>query len=105
VTKPLLVIFAAVALDSVGIGLIFPILPRLIEDVTHGGNPAYYIGFLTALYAAMQFAFAPVLGALSDRIGRRPILLISLGGAAINYILMALAPSLWVLFVGEQSPG
>ena len=85
--RPLVVIFAAIALDAIGIGLIFPILPRLIEEVTQTRDVASYLGVLTALYAAMQFAFAPVLGALSDRLGRRPVLLISLGGAALNYLL------------------
>lgn len=103
--RPLIVIFAAIALDAVGIGLIFPILPRLVEDVTHARNVAAYIGILTALYAAMQFVFAPVLGALSDRLGRRPVLLISLGGAAVNYVLMALAPSLWLLILGRGIAG
>ncbi|AXC09933.1 Tetracycline efflux protein TetA [Acidisarcina polymorpha] len=103
--KPLGVIFAAVALDAVGIGLIFPILPRLIEDVTHTRDVVSYIGLLTALYAAMQFVFAPVVGALSDRLGRRPVLLASLAGAAIDYLLMAYAPSLWLLVVGRAISG
>ena len=103
--RPLIVIFAAIALDAVGIGLIFPILPRLVEDVTHARNVAAYIGILAALYAATQFVFAPVLGALSDRVGRRPVLLISLGGAAVNYVLMALAPSLWLLVLGRGIAG
>jgi DHA1 family tetracycline resistance protein-like MFS transporter len=102
---PLIVIYAAIGLDAVGIGLIFPILPRLIEEVTHARNVATYIGLLTALYAAMQFAFAPVLGALSDRRGRRPVLLISLAGAAVNYVLMALAPSIWLLILGRAIAG
>lgn len=103
--RPLTVIFAAICLDAIGIGLIFPILPRLIEDVTHAPNVAAYIGILTALYAAMQFIFAPVLGALSDRLGRRPVLLISLGGAVINYVVMAFAPSIWLLIVGRAIAG
>jgi DHA1 family tetracycline resistance protein-like MFS transporter len=103
--KPLTVIYAAIGLDAVGIGLIFPILPRLIEEVTHAGNVAPYVGILTALYAAMQFVFAPVLGTLSDRLGRRPVLLISLGGATLNYLSMALAPSLWVLVLGRAIAG
>lgn len=103
--KPLIVIFAAVALDAVGIGLIFPILPRLIEDVTHTRNIASYVGLLTALYAAVQFVFGSVLGALSDRLGRRPILLASLGGAAIDYVLMAYAPSLALLVLGRAIAG
>jgi len=105
VNRPLVVIFAAIALDAIGIGLIFPILPRLIEEVTQARDVASYLGVLTALYAAMQFAFAPVLGALSDRLGRRPVLLISLGGAALNYLLMALAPSLALLILGRAIAG
>ena len=103
--KPLLVIFAAICLDAVGISLIFPILPRLLEDVTHTQNIAPYIGIMTALYAVMQFIFAPVLGALSDNLGRRPVLLISLAGAAINYVIMAFAPQLWMLLVGRAIAG
>lgn len=104
-TRPLVVVFAAIALDAIGIGLIFPILPRLIEDVTHVRNVASAIGILAALYAAMQFAFAPVLGALSDQLGRRPVLLMFLGGAALNYVLMALAPSLALLLIGRAIAG
>ncbi len=103
--KPLVVIYAAIGLDAVGIGLIFPILPRLLERVTHTQNIAPYIGIMTALYGAMQFIFAPVLGALSDNLGRRPVLLISLAGAAINYVLMAFAPLLWMLLLGRAIAG
>lgn len=103
--KPLIVIFATIGLDAVGISLIFPILPRLIEDVTHANNVAPTIGVLAALYAAMQFVFAPILGALSDRLGRRPVLLISLAGAAVNYVVMAVAPSLWLLLLGRAIAG
>src|SRR5450631_422122 len=103
--KPLIVIFTAIGLDAVGIGLIFPILPRLLEDVTHVHNVAPYIGTMTALYAVMQFIFAPVLGTLSDRLGRRPVLLLSLAGAAINYVVMAFAPQLWMLLLGRAVAG
>lgn len=103
--RSLVVIFAAICLDAVGIGLIFPILPRLLEDVTHTRNIAPYIGIMTALYAVMQFLFAPVLGALSDNLGRRPVLLISLAGAAINYVVMAFAPQLWMLLLGRAIAG
>lgn len=103
--RPLIVIYAAIVLDAVGIGLIFPILPALLSEVTHAGNVAPYIGIMTALYAAVQFVFAPVLGALSDRIGRRPVLLISLAGAAINYLFLAFAGSLWLLFAGRAIAG
>ena len=103
--KPLIVVFTAIGLDAVGIGLIFPILPRLLEDVTHAANVAPYIGILTALYAVMQFVFAPVLGALSDRLGRRPVLLLSLAGAAVNYLAMAFASQLWGLVAGRVIAG
>jgi DHA1 family tetracycline resistance protein-like MFS transporter len=104
-TRPLVVIFTAIVLDAVGIGLIFPILPSLLQDVTHAGNIASYIGVMTALYATMQFIFAPVLGSLSDRHGRRPVLLISLAGAAINYLFLAFAPHLWMLMLGRAIAG
>ncbi len=103
--RPLIIIFTAIALDAVGIGLIFPILPSLLKEVTHSQNVAPYIGIMTALYAAMQFVFAPVLGALSDRLGRRPVLLISLAGAAINYLFLAFAPNLWLLLLGRAIAG
>ncbi|MGK5076522.1 TCR/Tet family MFS transporter [Janthinobacterium sp. ZB1P44] len=99
------VIFATVALDAVGIGLVFPILPALLRDVAHADNVAPYIGIMTALYALMQFVFAPVLGALSDRLGRRPVLLLSLAGAAVNYLFLAFAPSLWMLLLGRAIAG
>ncbi|MGZ2483938.1 DHA1 family tetracycline resistance protein-like MFS transporter [Rhizobium pisi] len=104
-SKPLIVIFTAIGLDAAGIGLIFPILPRLLQEVTHAENIAPYIGIMTALYALMQFIFAPVLGALSDNLGRRPVLLISLAGAAINYLVMAFAPELWMLLLGRAIAG
>jgi len=103
--KSLIVIFTAIVLDAVGIGLIFPILPSLLKDVIHADNVAPYIGTMTALYAVMQFICAPVLGALSDRLGRRPVLLISLAGAAVNYLFLAFAPNLWMLFAGRAIAG
>jgi DHA1 family tetracycline resistance protein-like MFS transporter len=103
--KPLLVVFATIVLDSVGLGLIFPILPALLQEVTHADNVAPTIGIMMALYAAMQFVFAPVLGALSDRVGRRPVLLISIAGAAINYLFLAFAPNLWMLLLGRAIAG
>ncbi|WP_213770283.1 TCR/Tet family MFS transporter [Bradyrhizobium sp. dw_78] len=103
--RALVVIFTAIVLDAVGIGLIFPILPSLLQDVTHAENVAPYIGIMIALYAVMQFIFAPVLGSLSDRLGRRPVLLISLAGAAINYLFLAFAPNLWMLLLGRAIAG
>jgi DHA1 family tetracycline resistance protein-like MFS transporter len=103
--RPLIVIFTTIVLDAVGIGLIFPILPSLLKSVTHAENVAPYIGVMTALYAFMQFIFAPVLGSLSDRLGRRPVLLISLAGAAINYLFLAFAPNLGLLLLGRAIAG
>ncbi|UFZ01722.1 TCR/Tet family MFS transporter [Bradyrhizobium ontarionense] len=104
-TKSLVVIYVAIVLDAVGIGLIFPILPSLLQDVTHAQNVAPYLGIMTALYAAMQFVCAPVLGSLSDRLGRRPLLLISLAGATVNYLFLAFAPNLWMLLLGRAIAG
>lgn len=104
-SKPLVVVYGAILLDAVGIGLVFPILPTLLADISGGANVAAWIGLMTALYAVMQFVFAPVLGALSDRLGRRPILVLSLAGAALDYLLLATAPNLWLLLVGRAIAG
>lgn len=103
--KALAVILAAVTLDAIGIGLIFPILPALLREITHGGQVATLYGVMLAIYAAMQFLFSPVLGVLSDRYGRRPVLLLSLAGAAVDYVLMAFAPDLWMLVLGRAIAG
>lgn len=103
--RSLIVLYVAVALDAMGIGLVFPILPRLLADVTHGSNVAPQLGLMASLYAITQFAFAPVLGALSDRVGRRPVLLLSLAGAVANYLIMATAPTLPLLLLGRALTG
>lgn len=103
--KALVVILAAVTLDAVGIGLIFPILPALLRDVGHISEVATLLGLLLALYSACQFLFSPILGVLSDRFGRRPVLLVSLAGAAIDYLIMAFAPELWMLVLGRAISG
>ena len=103
--KALVVILAAVTLDAVGIGLIFPILPSLLREVAHTAEVAPLFGLMLALYSAMTFLFSPVLGVLSDRYGRRPVLLVSLAGAAIDYLVMAFAPDLWMLVVGRAIAG
>lgn len=103
--KALVVILAAVTLDAIGIGLIFPILPELLREVTHETEIATLIGVMLALYSAMQFLCAPILGVLSDRYGRRPVLLVSLAGAAIDYLVMAFAPQLWLLVLGRAIAG
>ncbi|CDP53663.1 Tet(A)/Tet(B)/Tet(C) family tetracycline efflux MFS transporter [Paradevosia shaoguanensis] len=103
--KGLLVILVAVTLDSVGIGLVFPILPELLREVAHESNIAVLYGGFLSLYALMQFVFAPVLGMLSDRFGRRPVLLVSLAGAAVDYLVLAFAPQLWMLVLGRAIAG
>lgn len=103
--RSLLVLYAAVCLDAVGIGLVFPILPRLLAEVTRTSNVAPQLGIMASLYAVMQFGFAPVLGAMSDRIGRRPILLLSLFGAVVNYLVMATAPTVPLLLLGRALTG
>ena len=103
--KALVVILSAVMLDAIGIGLIFPILPALLRDVGHTTEIATLLGLMLALYSAMQFLFSPVLGVLSDRFGRRPVLLISLAGAALDYVVMAFAPQLWMLVIGRAIAG
>lgn len=103
--RPLIVILSTVALDAVGIGLIMPVLPGLLRDLVHSNDVTAHYGILLALYALMQFACAPVLGALSDRFGRRPVLLVSLAGAAVDYAIMATAPFIWVLYIGRIVAG
>lgn len=103
--KALIVIFSTVTLDAVGIGLILPVLPSLLREMAESNDVTVHYGILIALYALMQFACGPMLGALSDRIGRRPILLISLAGSTVDYFIMAMAPSLWVLYMGRIIAG
>jgi DHA1 family tetracycline resistance protein-like MFS transporter len=99
------IILATVGLDAVGIGLVMPIIPRLLREVGHTGDLGWRFGAFLGLYALMQFLCAPVLGAISDKVGRRPVLLASLAGAAIDYVFMALAPSMAWLFVGRAIAG
>ena len=100
-------ILVTVTLDILGIGLIVPILPKLIEEFSGGDLRAasYASGWLGALYALMQFVFAPLLGCLSDRIGRRPVILVSQFGLALDYLLLALAPNLSWFVVGRIIAG
>jgi MFS transporter, DHA1 family, tetracycline resistance protein len=103
--KALIVILATAALDAIGGGLIFPILPDLLKELFGAGDISVLYGVLLAVYAGMQFVFSPALGALSDRYGRRPVLLISLGGAMLDYLVMALSPVGWVLVIGRAIAG
>jgi len=103
--RPLLVIFLTVGLDAMGIGLIIPVIPVLLKELTGQDEIHFQNGFFLAIYALMQFVFSPVLGLLSDWFGRRPVLLVSLAGAAIDYLVMGLTHDLWILFVGRAIAG
>lgn len=100
-------IFAATLMDVLALGIIIPILPNLVKQFTHGdtANAAGYVGWFGFIFGAMQFVFAPIVGALSDRFGRRPVLLISIFGLGFDYVIMALAPSIEWLFVGRVLSG
>jgi DHA1 family tetracycline resistance protein-like MFS transporter len=100
-------IFVTVALDMLAFGIMAPVLPKLIIDMEHGdiARAASYTGIFGFTWAAMQFVVSPVVGALSDRYGRRPIILMSNFGLGADYVLMALAPNLSWLFVGRIVSG
>jgi DHA1 family tetracycline resistance protein-like MFS transporter len=100
-------IFITLLIDVTGLGIIIPVFPRLIEQLT-GGNisqASQWGGILTVIYAVMQFFFAPIIGNLSDKYGRRPVLLTSLVGFGIDYLFMAFAPTIWWLFLSRVIAG
>jgi DHA1 family tetracycline resistance protein-like MFS transporter len=100
-------IFATLLIDIIGLGIIIPVIPKLIEHLIKGdiSQASSYAGWLTAAYATMQFAFAPLIGNLSDKFGRRPVLLCSLLGFSIDYTFSAFAPTIGWLFVGRIVAG
>jgi len=99
-------ILVTIFLDVLGIGLILPVLPELVRVfAADESQTAYLYGVLASIYALMQFLFAPVFGALSDRFGRRPIILSSLFGYGLDYLLLALAPGLVWLVVARIVSG
>jgi MFS transporter, DHA1 family, tetracycline resistance protein len=104
---PVVFILITVVIDAMGIGLILPVMPDLIRDTTGGtlAQAAIWGGILSTAFAAMQFLFGPILGALSDRFGRRPVLLVSLLVMAADYVVMALAGSIWLLLAGRVVGG
>ncbi|GGB57798.1 tetracycline resistance MFS efflux pump [Roseibium aquae] len=105
--RALIFIFATVALNTMGIGLILPVLPDLLTELTDAplSEAAKWGGLISLAYASMQFLVGPTLGNLSDRFGRRPVLLVSQITLAVDYIIMALASSLAMLFVGRILSG
>ncbi|MBD5654366.1 MAG: MFS transporter, partial [Candidatus Eremiobacteraeota bacterium] len=100
-------VFATVAIDMLGFGLIAPVLPKLVVSFSAGdtARAAAIFGIFGTTFALMQFVFSPLLGALSDRFGRRPVIVLSCAGLGLDYILMALAPNLGWLFVGRIIAG
>lgn len=99
-------IFITIMLDMLAIGMIVPVLPKLIENFTGGtGKAAEIVGLFGTAWALMQFIFSPIIGSLSDRFGRRPIVLMSNLGLGLDYVLMALAPDLSWLFAGRIISG
>ncbi len=116
--RPAAMVFILITLfvDILGIGIIIPVLPELVKEfVRQSGNSDYlanvdsvaglYVGVIGASYSLMQFLFAPILGALSDRYGRRPILLLALFGLGVDYLIQGLAPTIGWLFLGRIIAG
>lgn len=100
--SPLLVIFITIFIDLIGFGIMIPILPYYAERF---GSTPFEIGLLFSSYSVMQFIFAPILGQLSDRYGRRPVLFFSILGSAAGFLLLGLANSVWLLFAGRIVAG
>ena len=101
-------IFFTLVIDIVGLGIIIPVVPALIKGLIHTediSKVSLYGGWLTFLYASMQFLFSPLIGSLSDRYGRRPVLLFSMLGFGLDYLFLAFAPSIFWLFVGRTISG
>ncbi|HEY8560220.1 MAG TPA: MFS transporter [Pyrinomonadaceae bacterium] len=103
-TKPLLIIFLTVFIDLVGFGIVIPALPYYVESEAFRATP-FEIGILFASYSLMQFIFSPILGGLSDKYGRRPILFFSILGSAVGYLFIGFAGALWMVFVGRIVAG
>lgn len=102
-----LFIFITIVIDSTGLGIIIPSLPRLIAEVSNlsVNKSASYYGLILGCYALMQFIFSPIIGSISDRFGRRPIILLSLFGLGLDYVFMYFAPSLTWLVIGRCLSG
>lgn len=104
---PLLFILATLMVDAIGIGIVFPIMPDLMARVGAGdlAQGSIWAGLLMSAYAGAQFLFAPVVGSLSDAYGRKPVLLVALALLALDYVIMALADTFWLLLLGRTLAG
>src|ERR1044071_9901638 len=102
--SPLVVIFTTVFIDLVGFGIVIPVLPYYAEGTAFNATPRT-VGLLFASYSIMQLIFSPVLGGLSDKRGRRPVLLLSIIGTGIGFLVLGFATSIFMLFVGRILDG
>lgn len=102
--SPLVVIFTTVFIDLLGFGIVIPVLPFYAEGTQFNATPRT-VGFLFASYSIMQLIFSPVLGRLSDKYGRRPVLLVSIIGTGIGFLILGFAQTLWMLFLGRILDG
>src|SRR5580765_2027196 len=102
--SPLVVIFTTVFIDLVGFGIVIPVLPFYAEGTRFNASPRT-VGLLFASYSVMQLIFSPILGRLSDKYGRRPVLLFSIIGTGIGFLILGFAKTLWMLFFGRILDG
>src|SRR5881392_2965946 len=102
--SPLLVIFITVFIDLIGFGIVIPVLPFYVEGTKFNASTRM-VGFLFASYSIMQLIFTPILGRLSDRYGRRPVLFLSLLGTSLGFFILGFATTLWMLFLGRIIDG
>ena len=102
--SPLLVIFITVFIDLIGFGIVIPVLPHYVEGTSFNASPRT-VGILFASYSVMQLIFSPILGRLSDRYGRRPVLFFSLLGTSLGFFIIGFATTLWMLFLGRIIDG
>src|SRR5271170_480901 len=100
-------IFITMLVDTIGLGIIIPVTPKLIVELTGGGmsEAARWGGWLFFVYALMQFLCAPAIGSLSDRFGRRPVLILALAMLGVDYLITAMAPTILWLFIGRFLSG
>lgn len=103
--RQLVVIYATIAIEAAGVAILMPILPDLIRSLPRAHDVPVLFGAMLAVYAFMQFVFAPALGVVSDRHGRKPVLLLSLAGSVVSFLLVAYAPNVWSLFIGRAIAG
>jgi MFS transporter, DHA1 family, tetracycline resistance protein len=103
-TTPLILIFLIVFIDLVGFGMVIPVLPIYAQTAPFFASP-FEIGWVVSIYSWMQFVFSPILGRLSDKYGRRPVLFVSLLGSAVGYVVLGLATTLFLVFIGRIISG